>query len=269
MGLAWMGGRVRLFVGYGPSQRRLSSWRAFFPLWGVAISAALATVAVSAPHLHLTRESLVLPDTWVLWDISQSMRERDLSPDRQRFALDQVVSALEAAPIQRIGLVVFSAEAYAVLPLTTDKEAFLFSLRQSVRLDMGEGTNLAAAIETALALAEPSQQCLIVSDGAHNIPETPALSELAQVAQQRGIRLHTFLVGREGPQLFPAALQLLSQTTGGSYQEGGFRLDPLLIAAEYPQTYPLAPYLWIAAIGVGLAVLGGMSLGGWFSVLTA
>lgn len=268
-GLAWMGMRIRLPLGYVAPPHRHGILKAFFPTWMTGIVGSLVTLALSEPVLYRQQKGLYLPDTWVLWDISQSMRLPDVPPERRENALSQIEAALSHTPSGRLGLIAFAAEAYAVLPLTSDREAFLFSLQQTTRLNLGEGTNLAAAIETALALAEGTVQLLIVSDGANNVPGSSSLPALADIAKARRIPIHTAFFGKEGEQTFPQALRLLSEKTGGTYQENTLSFAPLLHPGRFTHTQTLAPYLWGATLIVGLGMLAGMGIGGWFSVLTA
>lgn len=269
VGLGWLSLRVRLPLGYVPDRRGLGlTLRAFLPGWGSALLGGLGSIALSEPMLHLSVQRPCLPDTWVLWDISRSMRLADLTPNRQTIAAERMETALRSLPCGRLGLIAFAADAYAIIPLTTDREAFLFSLRQTLRLDLGEGTDLAAAIETALGLPAPPTQLLIVSDGAHNVPGSASLTLLADRAREQGVTIHTIFVGGEGEQAFPQALRLLSMRTGGSFQERDFTLEPLLQFQTQIALYPLASYLWLTIIIGGLLMLTAMALYGWFNVLT-
>lgn len=270
VGLGWVSLQVRLPLGHVSSEKK--RWlvlRAFLPGWGTALLGALASVALSEPIVHSRTKSPSLPDIWVLWDISRSMRLTDLSPTRQSFAMEKMKSAFESISYRRAGLIAFGAGAYAVLPLTADREAFFFALGQVSRIDPGEGTNLSAAVETALALAEGPSHLLIVSDGAHNVPGSTDLRALGEIARQRGMIIHSTFIGKENEQTFPQALRVLSELTGGIYRENEINLRDLLRPAETQVPYMLAPLLWTAIIGGGILMLAGMAIGGWFSVLTA
>lgn len=228
-----------------------------------------STLALSDPRAIFSQITPTHPDIWVLWDVSRSMRIKDVLPDRQRFALTAMEEALEALPSGRLGLIVFASDAYAVLPLTADREAFVFALRQAARLDLGEGTNLSAAVETALALAEPNTHILIVSDGAHNVPQSASLADLAEEAKKHQVTIHAVFIGAGSDQIFPTALKLLSEKTGGGYQEREFQLTYLIREERRLDPIFLGRYLWGLTIGIGLGMLVGMAIGGWFNVLTA
>ncbi|MCX7651307.1 MAG: VWA domain-containing protein [Bacteroidia bacterium] len=268
VGLTILGLRVRLSLGYVGEKKKSRFWRAYLPTWGTGLMGLVSSFALSEPRLSLVRSAHTQLDIWVLWDVSRSMRLKDVLPDRQHFALGAMERALQDLPVGRVGLIIFASEAYAVLPLTGDREAFRFALRQVSRMDLGEGTNLSAAIETALALAEPHTHVLLVSDGAHNVPQSSSLLYLAEEAQKRQIPIHSVFIGKGEEQTFPAALKLLSEKTNGRYQEGAFDLGYLAKKRAFRHTYDLAEFLWLAVIGMGLMVLMGMALGGWFNVLT-
>lgn len=267
--LGWIGKQVRLSFSYIPQQRRpFASLQAYLPLWGTVIMGILGTLGLSEPVLILPESDKSTP-VWVLWDLSRSMRQTDVSPNRQRFALRAMESSLPQNLPLPMGLIVFSHTPYAVLPPTLDREAFLFALREHARIDLGEGTNLAAALEIAIQLAEGKAHIFLVSDGAHNKPETPSLRALAQLAKERNIRIHTAFVGNEeSEQTFVDALIYLARETDGTFQRGTFTLS-IFYAQKANSRIPLMPYLWGSMLLIGVAVLAGMAIGGWFNVLSA
>lgn len=266
--------RVRLRLSYvGPSVRAGALW-AYFPTWTLGIGLGLATLALSHPVVRIPASSPDLPSVWLLWDVSRSMKAQDRLPNRQAYALEQALEWLKAVEQKHlsgaIGMIVFARSAYPMLPLTTDREALRFALQQATRLDIGEGTDLSTALLTASALSEPGHVWIIVSDGAHNLPGTPSLEALARRAAAQGISIHTVLIGTEGPQLFPEALQRLSALTGGSFHQNQFPLQDLLrVEEDSERRYPLQMPLVFAAILTLLVGIAGMAILGWFSVLSA
>ena len=88
----------------------------------LALAWTLAVLALAGPTWQ--REPAAAnstPDGWVLvLDLSPSMLAADAAPNRvtrARYAIEDVLRATQGA---RVGLVVFSAEAYTVAPLTDD-----------------------------------------------------------------------------------------------------------------------------------------------------
>ncbi|MCX7606975.1 MAG: VWA domain-containing protein [Bacteroidia bacterium] len=268
----WLVTRLRLRTSYLGKGERAGWLKAYFSSLSVVGMLCFATVALARPVLSFSRSCYTLTPLWVLWDVSRSMKNRDILPDRQTYALERFlawVDSVEERKVRtRLGIIVFAQTAYPFLPLTDDYEAFRFALRQASRLDIGEGTDLAAALRVASALAEAGQSCLVVSDGAHNVPGTPSLEALAQAAGQRGLKIHAFLVGRSQEQLFPTALQRITQLSQGQYYENQLPLFPFLqITPSCEQHYPLEGLLLLFAAILGLLALTTMAVWGWFNVM--
>ncbi len=156
-------------------------------------------------------------DLVVCFDVSRSMQARDLSPSRDGRARRDLAALLEALEGDRIALVAFAGDARVVCPLTRDYAAFEALLEQtdltSTRLG---GTNLGAALDTALALlpaeGADSQAILVLSDGEDL--EGKGRSEAAR-ARRRGIVLHCVGYGS------PAGAQIPDGNGGWILDEKG------------------------------------------------
>ncbi len=273
LGLLWWGQRLRWRFTYIPARpTSIRPWQAWATLWTTAITGVFILLALSEPVLTYSATRPRLPAVWVLWDVSHSMRDTDLLPQRRHYALhlwEAALDSLEAHQAQsKFGLIVFARGAYGLLPLTTDRETFRWSLRQAVVLDLGEGTDLADALEMALSTPEAGTHLLIVSDGAHNNPLSADLRELARAAEQRGIPIHALWIGRDSATTFPQALQYLTEATGGRFWANAFTLRPLYRYETTPVSLPLQRYLLYAALLMGLAMAVALSLG-WFNLLSA
>lgn len=183
-------------------------------------------------------------DLVVCIDTSRSMLARDLRPDRLTRAKREVQGLLAQLAGNRLALVAFAGDARDVAPLTRDKTALARLLEPLTPDDNRQGgTNLAAAIERALALFDgrsgAHEAIVLVTDGEDL--EGKGL-EAAKKAADRGIR--TWVVGigtagggkiplsardgREGyltdsdgkevvTQLAGATLERLATSTGGDY----------------------------------------------------
>ncbi len=273
LGLLWWGQRLRWRFTYIPSQpTSIRPWQAWATLWATALTGVFILLALSEPVLTYPATRPRLPALWVLWDVSHSMRSNDLLPDRRYYALrlwETALDSLEADQAQsQLGLIVFARGAYGFLPLTVDRETFRWSLRQAIVLDLGEGTDLADALEMALSTPETGTHILIVSDGAHNNPLGADLRALAQAAERRSIPIHALWTGRDSATTFPQALQYLTETTGGRFWANTFTLRPLYRYETVPVLLPLQRYLLYAALLMGFAMAVALSLG-WFNLLSA
>lgn len=141
-------------------------------------------------------------DIMIALDISQSMQIEDFTPNRLEAAKQVALDFIEGRIQDRIGLVVFSGDAFSLAPLTTDYE-LLKSYVKDINFDMIE--NRGTAIGSALAVVTnrmresevKSKVCIVLSDGdntAGNIDPVTA----AELASAYGIKMYTIVVGREG-----------------------------------------------------------------------
>ena len=131
-------------------------------------------------------------DLVICLDVSRSMQARDLPPSREKRAKRDVKALLPALRGDRVALVAFAGDARIVCPLTHDYGAF-----EQLMDELGPestrrgGTNLGAALRSALALLPPegakSQTILLLTDGEDL--EGQGQAEAAR-ARSRGIRVH-------------------------------------------------------------------------------
>lgn len=267
------GHRLRWRFTYIPVQANtLGLWQSYLTLWGTGWIGLSVLLALAEPVWTYPATRPKLPPLWVLWDVSHSMRNADLLPDRRRYALslwERALDTLTAHEAQaRMGLIVFAQGAYGLLPLTSDMESFRWALRQAIVLDLGEGTDLAEALEMALSNSETGMHLLIVSDGAHNNPSSADLRKLGSLAEARGIPIHALWVGQDSATTFPQALQYLSERTGGRFWANTFTLRPLYRYETLSTPYSLQKPLLISALA-GLLLMGLALSVGWFNLLSA
>lgn len=141
-------------------------------------------------------------DIMMAMDISQSMQIEDFEPNRLEAAKKVALDFINGRRQDRIGLVVFSGDAFSLAPLTTDYD-LLRSYVKDINFEMIE--NRGTAIGSALAVVTnrmreseaKSKVCILLSDGdntAGNIDPVTA----AELAAAYGIKVYTIVVGREG-----------------------------------------------------------------------
>ncbi|MEX2233854.1 MAG: VWA domain-containing protein [Cyclobacteriaceae bacterium] len=141
-------------------------------------------------------------DIMLAMDISQSMQIEDFQPNRleaaKRVGLDFIQGRLQ----DRIGLVVFSGDAFSLAPLTTDYE-LLRSYVRDINFEMID--NRGTAIGSALAVVTnrmresetKSKVCILLSDGDNTAGNIDPITA-AELASAYGIKIYTIVVGREG-----------------------------------------------------------------------
>jgi Ca-activated chloride channel family protein len=143
-------------------------------------------------------------------DVSGSMLAKDLKPNRME-ALKRVASDfVKERPNDRIGLVVYAAEAYTKCPVTSDKAVVLDAIN-SIKYDnvLQDGTAIGMGLTTAVNRLKDSKAkskiIILLTDGVNNAgfiePETAS-----DIAQQYGIKVYTIGIGTNGMAEFPYAI---------------------------------------------------------------
>ncbi len=157
-------------------------------------------------------------DIWLVVDVSRSMDATDVAPSRLVRAQAELQELVAQFPADRLGLVVFGAEAVIQCPLTYDQAAvqtFISTLRTNL-LPAGPTTlnaplelvlgRLSKAAPSSAPSAPRSTAVVVVSDGedfGENLE--PTLRELART----GARIYTVGVGTASGAKIP--------NSGGSY----------------------------------------------------
>ncbi|KVV13279.1 vWA domain-containing protein [Flavobacterium sp. TMP13] len=148
-------------------------------------------------------------------DISGSMLAKDLKPNRiealKRVAADFVTER----PNDRIGLVLYAAEAYTKTPVTSDKAVVLEAIK-SIKYDtlLQDGTAIGMGLATAVNRLKDSKAkskiIILLTDGVNNAgfiePETAS-----DIAKQYDIKVYTIGIGTNGMAESPYALSPTGQ----------------------------------------------------------
>lgn len=141
-------------------------------------------------------------DIMIAMDISQSMQIEDFQPNRLEAAKKVALEFIEGRLQDRIGLVVFSGDAYSLAPLTTDYD-LLRSYVRDINFEMID--NRGTAIGSALAVVTNrmresetlSKVCILLSDGDNTAGNIDPITA-AELASAYNIKIYTIVVGREG-----------------------------------------------------------------------
>ena len=141
-------------------------------------------------------------DIMLVIDISQSMQIQDFKPNRLESAKGKALDFISGRVQDRIGVVLFSGDAYSLSPLTTDYDLLRSSIEE-INFDMIEnrgtaiGSALAVATNRMLESESKSKVIILLSDGdntAGNIDPVTA----AKLASAYGIKIYTIAIGKEG-----------------------------------------------------------------------
>jgi Ca-activated chloride channel family protein len=255
--VAWMRGRRRLpvlVVPFSAAWHRASI--AAPSRWPVALAfagLALLIAALARPQRVDDRREVRSEgyDIVLAVDLSTSMRAEDYEKGGERInrlqAIKPVIQAfIERRPTDRIGIVLFSARAYTMAPLTFDHD-WLGRQLERVRIGMIEdGTAIGDGLGVALTRLEQARReaagkrigafIVLLTDGANN---RGALSpaQAAALARARGVPIFTIGAGKDGYVPYPVldnngrriatrqvfsdldegALRSIAETTGGKF----------------------------------------------------
>lgn len=143
-------------------------------------------------------------------DVSGSMLAKDLKPNRLE-ALKGVASEFVGErPNDRIGLVVYAAEAYTKAPVTSDKAVILDAIK-SIKYDniiqdgTGIGVGLATAVNRLKDSKAKSKVIILLTDGVNNSGFIdPRMA--SEIAKEYGIKVYTIGIGTNGMAEFPYAI---------------------------------------------------------------
>ncbi|KOF01737.1 aerotolerance regulator BatB [Roseivirga seohaensis] len=186
-------------------------------------------------------------DIYIAVDLSQSMNAEDVEPSRLskiKYELNNIVQAFSS---DRIGLIIFSSEAFIQCPLTYDQSAInLFISTLKTDLVPNAGTDFSAPLNIAMEKLElaaegpitqqKSKIILMISDGEDFGDET---DKAAKKVVNTGVKLFTLGVGTEKGAKIPEgrsfkrdrngqevitklnseSLRKLAADTGGNYFE--------------------------------------------------
>lgn len=166
-----------------------------------AITLGILALARPQERNTIVERSAEGVDIMLVLDISTSMRAQDFTPNRFEAARAVATEFIESRLSDRVGLIVFSAQAFTQAPLTLDY-SFLQRMLQEVDIGLIEdgtaiGTALATAVNRLKDSAAESKVVILLTDGQNNRGEIdPATA--ADVAAALGVRVYPIGVGAYG-----------------------------------------------------------------------
>lgn len=172
----------------------------------ILLAFVLALVLVALARPQRTNEKVEQwtegIDIMIALDISQSMQIEDFKPNRLEAAKDVARDFIKGRKQDRIGLVVFSGDAFSLAPLTTDYD-LLQSYLNDISFEMIESRG--TAIGSAMAVVtnrmreseSKSKVCILISDGDNTAGNIDPITA-AELADAYNIKIYTIVVGKEG-----------------------------------------------------------------------
>lgn len=192
--------------------------------WTAAVAAAMQPQWLEQPitRVQPTRD-------WLLAvDLSPSMQTTDFRSadgrplDRLSVVREVTDEFLERRREDRIGLLVFGQQPFVQVPFTLDHDA-VRALLAEARIGMaGTRTMIGDAIGLAVRVFDeskaPQRTLVLLTDGRDTGSRVPP-AKAAEIAAQRGVRLHTVAIGtaaaRAGEQADLEGLRAWAAATGG------------------------------------------------------
>ncbi len=193
--------------------------------WIRLLGLAALILALARPRQTLREERIKAEgiDIMMVMDLSSSMLAQDFKPDRLEVSKRVAAAFVDRRPYDRLGLVVFSGEAFAQCPLTTDHAVMKMFLSELQCGTLEDGTAIGMGLATAVNRIKdsPSKSKVIIllTDGVNNSGYIkPATA--AEIAEQFNIRVYTIGVGTIGDALTP-----VSRRSDGQYIFGLARVE--------------------------------------------
>lgn len=193
----------------------------------------LVGVALARPQSTRVTEDLELEgiDIVIALDLSGSMQETDLVPNRLEAAKMVIQDFVRHRPSDRIGLVIFGREAFTDIPLTLDHGTFLRMLSE-LHLGIIDGRSTAIGNGIGVALNRlrksdaKSKVIIVLTDGENNAGNISP-EQAARYAQQLGVKIYTVLAGNDDGEaaaargqprqpVNPKLLEEIASMTGGT-----------------------------------------------------
>lgn len=254
----------------------------------------LMVVGLARPQIVQGKETITGEgvDIALALDISGSMASLDFEPqNRLEASKDVIADFVSQRPYDKIGMVIFSSEAFSQSPLTLDHNMVTRSLDQvQLASDLGieDGTAIGLGIANAANMLTnsdaESKVVILLTDGVNNAGQVDPLTA-AEAAKALGIKIYTIGAGRPGevpvpvPSMFggtkiayqestldEATLQQVADTTGGKYfraeDTSGLKaiydeinqLEKTQVEVQvFNQYHELAGYLLVPAVFILLA----------------
>lgn len=177
----------------------VSRWRPLVKFCLLELALVFIIVMLARPQEagSISNEERKGIETVICMDISNSMRARDVSPDRLQRAKMMIENMIERFSNDKIGLIVFAGDAFVQMPITSDyvsAKMFLSSIDPS--MIQNQGTDIAAAINMAnhsfTQQEEVGKAIIVITDGEDH--EGSAV-EAAKEAHENGKNVYVLGIG--------------------------------------------------------------------------
>ena len=188
-----------------PKHSKVKSW---IKLILVTFSVFLLAIAAANPQIGTRLEEVKQTgiDVFILLDVSLSMSAEDIKPNRLEKAKYQISNLINKLRGDRVGLIIFSGDAYVQIPLTTDYSAAnLFLSAVDLKSVPQPGTAVANAINLAIRSfdykAGTQKVIVVITDGEDHEGD---ITEAVNDAVAKDLKI--FTIGLGSPDGVPIAI---------------------------------------------------------------
>lgn len=204
-------GYLRFGVVYFSGVRKsLRAQLKFLPDALKVVGIVFAIIALARPQTadERVKRNVEGIDIMITFDVSESMLIEDMKPvNRLESAKKTVQEFIKKRVSDRIGVVVFSGEAYTRVPLTLDYELLLSNVAEiktsrNIKMGTAIGVALAAACNRLKDSDAKSKVLVLLTDGESNTGLIDPLTAL-RIAKGYGIKIYTIGAGKDGDAQLP------------------------------------------------------------------
>lgn len=188
---------------HGKIQLGWSRYFRILPPLFLSIALTLMVLAVARPQISNQTQKKFSEgiDIILAIDISESMLSKDILPNRLEASKKIAKEFVKNRYQDRIGIVLFSGEAFSLSPLTTDYEAldeYISSINSKMIPAEGTaiGSALAVSVNRLLEAKSKTKIVILISDGDNTAGNLDPIAS-AQIARAYGVKLYTILVGSQ------------------------------------------------------------------------
>ncbi len=182
----------------------------FIPDAAKFLALSLAIVALARPQESNSRirKNVEGIDIVFAFDVSDSMLIEDMEPEnRYGAAKKTVIDFIKGRSSDRIGLVLFSGEAFTRVPPTLDYKVLIeacedITVTRTLKMGTAIGVGLATAVSRLKESTAKSRVVILLTDGENN-SGTIAPETALEIAKGYGVKIYTIGVGQDGPTQLP------------------------------------------------------------------
>lgn len=170
----------------------------------IAITCLILALARPQHQTAMSRSQGEGIDIMLCMDVSGSMGTSDIKPTRFHVARDVAIDFVKNRPLDRIGLVIFSGEAFTKCPLTPDKNTVLNQLQNLKIMDGGYletgtliGEGLATSVNRIIKGKNKSKVIILLTDGKEDAPPTRVIdpAQAIEIAKTNNVKVYSIGMG--------------------------------------------------------------------------